>query len=64
MGMTGLHPDQQLVQGRYPRPPTSVSPQSKHILSLDGFLIGHIVAKLNGNVTIVNGIDSFCLIAE
>ena len=52
--MTELHPDQQLVQGRYPRSPTSVSPQSKPVLSLDGFLIGHIVTKLNGKVTIAN----------
>jgi hypothetical protein len=52
MEMTGLHPDQQqLVQGRYSRSATSVSPQSKPILSLDG----HIVTKLNGKVTIVNG---------
>lgn len=56
MEMTGLHPDQQqLVQGRYSPSATSVTPQSKPILSLDGFLIGHIVTKLNGKVTIVNG---------
>jgi hypothetical protein len=56
MEMTGLHPDQQqLVQGCYPRSPTSETPQSKPILSLDGFLIGHIVTKSNGKVTIVNG---------
>jgi hypothetical protein len=56
MEMTGLHLDQQqLVQGRCSRSATSVSPQSKPILSLDGFLIGHIVTKSNGKVTIVNG---------
>jgi hypothetical protein len=56
MEMTGLHPDQQqLVQGRYSRSTTSEPPQIKPVLSLDGFLIGHIVTKLNDKVTIVNG---------
>jgi hypothetical protein len=54
MGMTELHPDRQLVQGRYPGSQKEVSPQSKPILSLDGYLMGYIAAKSNGKVTIVN----------
>jgi hypothetical protein len=53
--MTALLPDQsQLVQECFPCTPTSISHQSTPILSLDGFLIGHLMAKLNGKITIVN----------
>ena len=52
--MTRLLPDQQLVQERLPRSPTSLSHQDRAIISLDGFLIGYVKAEMNGNIIIVN----------
>ena len=52
--MTRLLPNQQLVQERLPRSPTSISHQDRTILSLDGFLIGYVKAEMNGKITIVN----------
>jgi hypothetical protein len=52
--MIGLLSDQQLVQERLPRSLTPISRRSKPVLSLDGFLIGHVMADLNGKIAIVN----------
>ena len=52
--MTRLLPDQQLVQERLPRSPTSISHQDRTIISLEGFLIGYGKAEMNGNIIIVN----------
>jgi hypothetical protein len=60
--MTRLLPDQQLVQERLSRLPTSISNQDRTILSLDGFLIGYVKAEMNGKITIVNSSgDQFLL---
>ena len=54
-GMTALLPDHhQLAQERLPRKLTSKTHQRMSVLSLDGFLIGHVLAELNGKITIVN----------
>lgn len=52
--MTRLLPDQQQVQERLPRSPTSIYHQDRTIISLDGFLIGYVKAEMNGNIIIVN----------